>query len=374
MHKLQVGGLPLPEVYVCRTKAEAMTLSDNGIPYIKTSMPDIDIVKVVLYRILRNKFPHIKWRKILGESCTRRLNVIVPGRKVQTDEDGDKEPISTDPNTAIPSDGIQDDAEQDEEEDFEEEEDVYKGHDVSFIAEDYREFDCEGVEDVKDRIVSVDDFCFDEASHVNIETLQALGFLPKFMDDAANAIRINLENRMMWRECWNKRLGAAVGDVDYSTEAANLIILDISGSIPEGISATMLRLVDSLRTQTNAEVIITGSTSMYWGDGENLPEPEWIRNHIGYGNESMEFFKILRDHIQGRHFGNVISFGDNDCPYYRFNPRDTPENNPLVGVQVDRVMHYHTTFNRETGYARWVKIFCPDAEQVIDTSWCEVMR
>ena len=374
MHRLQVGGLPLPEVYVCRTKAEAMTLSDNGIPYIKTSMPDIDIVKVVLYRILRNKFPHIKWSKILGTSCTRRLNVIVPGRKVQVDEDGDKDPITIDPDATVPFDGIHDDVEQDEEEGFEEEEAPDKGHEVSFIAEDYREFDCEGVEDVEDRVVPVDDFCFDEASHVNIETLQALGFLPKFMDDAARAIRINLENRMMWRECWNKRLDAAVGDVDYSTEAANLIILDISGSIPEGISATMLRLVDSLRTQTNAEVIITGSTSMYWGDGEELPEPEWIRDHIGYGNESQEFFRILRDHIQGRHFGNVISFGDNDCPYYRFNPKDTPGNNPLVGTRVDRVMHYHTTYMKETGYARWVGIFCPDAEQVIDTSWCEVMR
>ena len=362
MHRLQVGGLPLPEIYICNTRSEAMTLADAGIPYIKTRIPDIDIVKVVLYRILKKKFPHIEWRKILGGNCTRRLNVIVPGRKIQEDEDGDKDPIDINQNAPAQSIGS------------EEEEDIYKGHEESTIAEDYREFDNNGIEDVKDRVVSIDEFCFDEASHVNIETLQALGFLPKFMDDAANAIRINLENRMMWRECWNKRLGAAVGDVDYSVDAANLIILDISGSIPEGISATMLQLIDSLRMQTNAEVIITGSTSMYWGDGEDLPDPEWIRNHIGYGNEAHQFFAILKKHIQGRHFGNVISFGDNDCPYYRFSHVDTPERNPLVGTRVDRVMHYHTTYPQETGYAKWVKIFCPDAEQVIDTSWCEVMR
>lgn len=371
MHKLQVKGLPLPEIYVCRTGAEAEMLADGGIPYIKTRMADIDIVKVVLYRILSKRFPHIKWRKVLGTSCTRRLNVIVPGRRVEADEEDDTglgyhAPDATD----VPVD----DAEPSDENDGEIEDDEGKGREVSYIAEDYREFDNAGVEAVQDRVVPVDEFCFDEASHVNVETLQALGFLPKFMDDAVDAIRINLENRMMWRECWNKRLGAAVGDVDYSTEAANLIILDISGSIPEGISATMLQLIDSLRTQTNAEVIITGSTSMYWGDGEDLPEPEWIRNHIGYGNESKAFFKILKDHVQGRHFGNVISFGDNDCPYYRFSSVDTPENNPLVGTRVDRVMHYHTTYPKETGYARWVKIFCPDAEQVIDTSWCQVMR
>lgn len=370
MHRLQAKGLPLPEIYVCRTKADAMMLADSGIPYIKTNMSDIDIVKVVLYRILKDRFPQIKWRKILGVTCMRRLNVIVPGRKIQEKEHDDR--IDEPSAKAIDLHGDRDgDKAKKDEAEIPEASD--KGHAESHIAENYREFDNEGVEHVENRVIPVNEFCFDEASHVNIETLQALGFLPKFMDDAANAIRINLENRMMWRECWNKRLGTAIGDVDYSTEAANLIILDISGSIPRGISATMLQLIDSLRTQTNAEVIITGSTSMYWGDGEELPDPAWIRNHIGYGNEAEVFFKILREHVSGRHFGNVISFGDNDSPYYRFSHQDTPENNPLVGTKVDRVMHYHTTYNRETGYARWVRIFCPDAEQVIDTSWCQVM-
>lgn len=364
MHRLQLGGLPLPEIYVCDEPGDSEVLADAGIPYIKTSMSDVYIVKVILFRVLERKFPHIKWRKVLGINSTRRLNVIVPGRKVEPDgEAGDLIDEATGDGGDIDGDiGFDLAAEE------------TKGHRASFIAEDYREFENAGVELVADRTVPIDEFCFDEASHVNVETLQSLGFLPKFMDDAADAIRINLENRMRWRECWNKRLGAAVGDVGYGTEAANLIILDISGSIPEGISATMLQLVDSLRSQTNAEVIITGSTSMYWGDGEELPDPSWIRDHIGYGNEAQEFFRILRDHVAGRHFGNVISFGDNDSPYYRFSYDDTPENNPVIGVQVDRVLHYHTTYPRETGYARWVKIFCPDAEQVIDTSWCEVMR
>ena len=362
MHRLQVGGLPLPEVYVCDNPGDSEVLADAGIPYVKTRMSDVDIVKVILFRVLERKFPHIKWREVLGISPTKRLNVIVPGRRIEHDGEagGPVDETASEGGDVGCAEAIM--------------MDEPKGHRVSTIAEDYREFENAGMEMVADRTVPIDEFCFDEASHVNIETLQSLGFLPKFMDDAADAIRINLENRMRWRECWNKRLGAAVGDVGYGTEAANLIILDISGSIPEGISATMLQLVDSLRSQTNAEVIITGSTSMYWGDGEDLPDPRWIRDHIGYGNEAKRFFEILRDHVAGRHFGNVISFGDNDSPYYRFSSDDTPENNPVIGVQVDRVLHYHTTDPRETGYARWVKIFSPDAEQVIDTSWCEVMR
>lgn len=358
MHRLQVGGLPLPEVYVARTRSEAATLRDAGIPYIKTQMPDIDIVKAILFRILAKRFPHIKWAKVLGINTVRRINVIVPGGDVEHGEpDGGGPKPGTETSEELP-------------------ECADKGHEVSDIAEDYRTFSNHGHDDPGDRYVPVDEYCFDEASHVNIETLQSLGFLPKFMDDAADAIRINLEDRMRWRECWNKRLGAAVGDVGYGFDAANLIILDISGSIPEGISATMLELIDSLRMQTNAELIITGSHSMYWSDGEELPEPRWIRSHIGYGNESGEFFKILSEHVAGRHFGNVISFGDNDSPNYdwktfnRSNPVETP---PLHGTRVDRVMHYHTTYQKETGYARWVKEVSPDAEQVIDTSWCEVM-
>ena len=354
MHRLQVGGLPLPEIYVCDTPGDSEVLADAGIPYIKTKMDDIDIVKVILFRVLERKFPHIRWQRVLGINPTKRLNVVVPGCRIENDDIEEAEETGCDELVVVDNET--------------------KGHRVSTIAEDYREFDNVGVEVVADRTVPVDEFCFDEASHVNVETLQSLGFLPKFMDDAADAIRINLENRMRWRECWNKRLGAAVGDVGYGADAANLIILDISGSIPEGISATMLQLIDSLRSQTNAELIVTGSTSMYWGDGEELPDPRWIRDHIGYNNEAKRFFQILRDHVAGRHFGNVISFGDNDSPYYRFSDEDTPENNPVIGVQVDRVLHYHTTYRQETGYARWVKLFCPDAEQVIDTSWCEVMR
>ena len=360
MHRLHVAGLPLPEIYICRNNVDAAIAMDASLPYIKTKMSDIDIVKVILYRILKDKFPGIKWTKFLGHQACTRLNVIVPDRKIK-ETSGQEDP----------ADRKTRDAESTEEK-TEEAEPIEDKHEVSTIASNYREFDSKGVEG-EGRIMRVDDYCFDEASHVNIETLQSLGMLPKFMDDAADAIRINLENRMRWRECWNKRLEAAIGNVDYATSASNLIILDISGSIPEGISATMLQLIDTLRNQAEAELIVTGSTSMYWGKDDDLPDPEWLRSHIGYANECCEFLDILEKHIAGRHFGNVISFGDNDCPYYRFGSQYNPQTYALPGTVVDRVLHYHTTYMQETGYAKWVGFFCPDAEQVFDTSWCEVM-
>lgn len=368
MHKLQAAGLPLPEIYVCSTREEAAMLCEAGIPYIKTQLDDIDIVKAILIRVLEEKFPRIKWHAVLGIKQTYRVNVIVPGGRIG--QPSEKIAPPTIDTTESDGDKIDDDNEDG---------DTHLAHRMSDIAEDYREFDGYGYQSDQVKRISVDEFCYDAASHVNIETLQSLGFLPKFMDDAADAIRINLENRMAWHECWNKRLGAAVGDVTYGYDAANLIILDISGSIPEGISATMLQLIDTLRMQTNAELIITGSSSIYWSNEDELPTPEWIRSHIDYGNECEEFFKILKEKVDGRHFGNVISFGDNDSPYYDWDRWVTPgeclDKQPvLTGVRVDRVLHYHTTYNKETGYARWVKMLCPDVEMEIDTSWCSVMR
>lgn len=370
MRKLKAAGIPLPEIYVCENRLEAVQAANIGMPYIVTNLSDIDIVKVVLYRILQKRFPYIRWKQVLGITTMRRLNVIVPGSKA-SDHMGEHEDEADDEVIKEPSDTNTEERDDIEQDDTEPERNF--SHETANIAEDVREF-TGTCYDAPSRVMDIEDFCEDEAAHVNIEQLQALGFLPHFMDDIADAIKLNLMDRMQWRECWNKKLSACVGDVDYGYDAPNLMILDISGSIPEGISATMLHLIDSLRTQASAELIITGSTSMWWGADEDLPDPQWIRGHIGYGNEAKVFLKILDEHVKGRHFGNVISFGDNDCPYYRFGDRDTPENNPLPGTQVDRVMHYHTfQRNTETGYAKWVSKFCPDAEQVFDTSWCDVM-
>lgn len=338
MHRLKYDGIPLPEVYVCRSSAEAKVIAEAGIPYVITQRSDEEIIKIILYRTLQKRFPHIKWELVLGIDPYESMVVKVPECRVK----GDAGMFDGDP----------------------------MGRRVD-IADGERTFDSKGSEwDMKQ--VRLDAYCADAAAHVNIEQLQALHMLPKFMDDAVDAIRMNLEDRMLWRECWNKRLGSCIGEFDYTSEAPNLIILDVSGSIPDGISATMLELVDTLRDQANADLIITGSTSMYWSRDDELPDPELIRMKIGYANESYQFFQILREHVANRHFGNVISFGDNDAPFYE---NEFWFRGCMDGVEVDRVMHYHTFSDKiRTGYARWCHEACPECEEVFDKSWCRVMR
>lgn len=359
MHRLMYPGIRLPEVYVCDNKGDSVICRDAGIPYIVTKLPDEQLVKTILYHWLRKRFPHIDWANKFGYQAARPFAVIVPCSGEEPDDDGSESLTETE---------MPEEREETEKDSAPVVSMRPKDEAQSSVTEKYRHHaGTDGVRRVR-RVMS-DSFFADEGNKVNVEQLQALGLLPQFMSDVADAIKLNLMSSMRWRECYNKRLGECVGDYSLGTKAPNLIILDISGSIPRGISQTMLELIDSLRSQAEADLIVTGGSSYYWPAGAELPTPQWIRDHISLGNETTMFMRILTQQLAGRHFGNVVSFGDNDSPSYF--DRDMEK---VMTIKVDRVMHYHTWCrNRETGYARWVSTANPDVEQVFDTSWCDMM-
>lgn len=367
MHRLSCDGLPLPEIYVCDNESDARALSEAGIPFVRTHEDDLTIVKFILYRILEKKFPHIMWKKVLGINPAETMNVIVTTDRKDGESEG-KVLVAGEEHRADVTD------------DEDEVSSGGKGIHNSGIADNTRRFDNDGGE-AEYNGIDISVYCNDVNNYVNLEVLQSLGMLPRFMSDIADAIRLNIYDAAMWRECYNKKVGACVGQFDVSNDAPNLIILDISGSIPGGVSATMLQLIDSMRTQVSADLIVTGSTSLFWESGSDLPSPHWIRSHIGCGNESVQFARILRDHVAGRHYGNVISFGDYDSPsdYESYSFRDKYDTdfrtflNVMSGTRVDRVMHYHTLRNDRTGYAEWVRVICPDVVEEFDRTWCSCM-
>lgn len=365
MRLLRYPGIKLPRVYVTSDRSEATVMRESGIPYILTSDDDNTIVLCVLYHWLRERFPHIKWKQQLGLRSVRSYVVHVPGSEATEEEiESLEQRIASDDSELTLDAG-------DETDETETSDATGTWHDV---AEGRREFMGTNGNYRQEEIVSLTDFMADEMSRVNVEQLQSLGMLPAFMSDVTDAIRTNLLSSMRWRDGWNKRLGCALGDFSVGTKAPNLIILDISGSIPSGISSTMLQLIDTLRGQAEADLIVTGGSSYYWTADEELPSPEWIRANISCCNEAVMFYRILRERLAGRHFGNVISFGDNDAPAkFAFWDRDNDNDSCGIGIQVDRVMHFHTWKPRTTGYAEWVHVANPNVEAVYDTSWCRMM-
>lgn len=77
MHKLRCDGIPLPELYVCDSMEDARLLSESGLPFIRTSLPDVKILKLILFNTLRKMFPYIDWEKVLGVTPAEVHNTFV---------------------------------------------------------------------------------------------------------------------------------------------------------------------------------------------------------------------------------------------------------------------------------------------------------
>ncbi len=116
---------------------------------------------------------------------------------------------------------------------------------------------------------------------------------------------------------------------------------------------------------------------------------------IPRANESIMFQEILKEKVAGRHWGNIISFGDGDCPYWSDavaksqgdtgrqgyvpgNSADWTANyneflRAMQGTEVEMVYHYHKyPGNRPTGYAKWTRAFKP--KEAFDSKWCSCVK
>lgn len=352
LKKLSYPGITMPTLYIAESHGDAQLAAKNGLPFIKWNRSSEDLVKILLRSYLEEQLPQLNWDAILGprEKIDSVIN-FVPGRIFDDDFDlftvDDVELVELDACKLTEIDG--------------------KMVDATDIAVDEREFSSPCAVTYKE--ADVYSWCNCDIT-ADIDSLLNLGMLPKFVGDIAGCIRSNLSERMRWTEGYNKKRGCPIGNYNSPGELPNLIILDVSGSIPNGVTSTMLFLIDTLRHQCNANLIITASKSTYYKLDDELPCAEDILRKHGWDNEAAMFYKILDDHVIGKEFGHVISFGDNDCPskYYGRSYQKICE-----GTKVHQVHHFHTWVeNGDTGYGKWANYASPDAI-VYDTSWVKGM-
>lgn len=384
IQRVQIDGVELPRLYIVENNEDMRIAKENGIPYIKWNDGIESLIKILLRPTLEKMFPHIDWYAVLGHKRVMRTKIYEvshvreprdPSTINHADYDYDKmikSQLAHDPSKFI--------IETEDDEIPEEFADIATG-DRSFS--DDHEHDRYG-ENTYMHSYSIEQYIGDLSSSVDIDVLQRLALLPKFVGDVSDCIRVNISNSMHWTEGYNKKLGVPVGRFDNSKQLPNLIILDISASIPRGISATMITLIDTMRNQCDADLIITSRRSGYYPMGTELPSPDTIKQYYGTGNEGVEFASILEKHIAGREFGHVISFGDNDNPIdaYKWGWTEPEQfgmgcsfSPKMMGTKVHKVHHYHTYYrNKETGYAMWVKDCCPDVDMEFDTSWARCMK
>ena len=350
----------LANMVICEDRKEARIVKAKGLPYIIWKGTDEDLAKHLFYRVLEKKYPGIKWRKVLGIERTKTIVSYVPGTKL-SEGDGKGRKIEEAekreaPTISYHSDGHADIATSERE--------IEGGYDVE--VDPYQEVD-------------LAEYAADETAAVNLDKLDELGLLPSFLGDVYSCVKRNLL-QASWEEGWNKRLHAPMGNYHMcGGEGDNLIILDVSHSIPEGISSTMLTMIDTMRSKVDADLIVTGGDSLWFGKDDELPSPERLRQLVPRSNESWMFNDILVEHVSLHDWDNVIAFGDNDTPAY-----DDRTKRALSSVKVGRFWHYHTgrylrtwggKEDRHCGYAKWDSLVAEVKEPPsFDTSWCKIIN
>lgn len=379
LQRVMIDGIELPRLYIAENSGDVRIARDKGIPYVKWTQGQDALIKILLRPVLERMFPHIKWNKVLGPRKLFKTKVTVFDNV--TDEDQmelvesngglTKTTTQTDEEVSYVEYGETDGCDTEVKDDvLIEESDISNGERLFEVGQTAKM--------VEEERLPIETYVGDMSSYVNIEMLQRLRLMPAFIGDILDCVKLNLTSGIYWREGYNKRLGLPIGRFDASRQLPNLIILDVSGSIPRGISATMISLVDTLRSQLTADLIITGSNSRFYAMGETLPDPQRIRNMFGYGNEAYEFFAILDRHIKGKHYGHVFSFGDDDCPEYYSRHYGECKCPCLGGTTIEHVHHYHTGHwwdgDKFTGYAKWCHMLSKKPISEFDTSWCKVIN
>jgi len=207
-----------------------------------------------------------------------------------------------------------------------------------------------------------DKFIMDSAVYVDIKKIKDLNVFPLWLTKIEEAISTNIHNFAVYNpNMYNKKLEGVFGSLDLVSPDRNLIIIDISGSIPKGVSSTCLALSKNLAENFYADLLITGSKSTLYSY-ENLCEldVERIYHENGMDNDQVWFKKLVSSEV--KNYKTAIVFGDNHHPGDRWDNKynnDTKtisdeDGKKLCKWNVDKIISFHTTSTTNiAGYARW---------------------
>lgn len=330
-------------VWVAEKPSDVDKLRAAGRPYIRFNGGKEKLIKLLILPFLMSKFPAIKWMEVLGLKSKQQVLINVPGCECDSSYPTDKE-----------------------------------DNGKSDMATSERTFSNTGQSlPPSFRQCYIEDYIGQASAFVDIVKLQQMELLPKFLDKIVEATLAKADD-LRWQEGYNKKLGLCAGNYNDLIQARNLLIIDVSASIPRGVSSTMLALADSLREQMKADLIVTGGTSKFWEYGEELPTPQQLRDMIPLGNESFHFKNILRNHIVGKQWDNVVAFGDYDNPGVLgdtfLTNNEVTNVGKLYSFRVPPRGWHGSDLNDPVGYSRWIGDLGCQYEYESDTEWVRSIK
>ena len=177
---------------------------------------------------------------------------------------------------------------------------------------------------------------------------------------------------------YNKKLEGMYGALELSSPKKNLIIIDISGSIPKAASTTCLLLSKILAETFYADLMITGSkTTLYDYNDIHKLDITSIYEENGMDNDQVYFKNLLTG--SEKSYETAIVFGDNDSPCYNwynaFNSGtkriSEADGKKICKWKINKLISLHTTSNIETAaYGTW---FSPIETQHVK-DWCKFLN
>lgn len=202
---------------------------------------------------------------------------------------------------------------------------------------------------------SLEKFIADISYQVDIECLKNLKVIPTwFSEKIEDTIKSNILSSITWNPgFYNKKLNDVSGAISLTTQNRNLIIIDISASIPKSIAKACLLLSKTMSTQFFADVLITGARSGLFDysqvDGLDI---EQVYKDYGQNNECTDFRAILSEY---KVYDNVIVFGDNHSPLDSWGGEKKLSVNQAKSVckfKINKIFSFHTTKrDKLAGYA-----------------------
>lgn len=207
-----------------------------------------------------------------------------------------------------------------------------------------------------------DEYIRDTSFHVDLEFLKNLKLIPGWFADIESNIKENILNTILYNpNLYNKKMDLVTGDAELKSPVRNLIIIDISGSIPKSISESILALAKTMGTMYYADLLITGSKSTLY-DYSKIDELDVTKAYYenGTDNDQVFFINLVK---QYRRYNNVISFGDNHSPGHKWRNEYNKKSRAIPleeGInkynkwEVNKIYSFHThETDSITGYASW---------------------
>jgi len=203
--------------------------------------------------------------------------------------------------------------------------------------------------------LDIDDFV-EQQYLVDFDRLSELKILPTWLEDLKQSVQTNIIDEVIFDPTgFSKHLGFNAGSASLKHNLKNLLILDVSASIPTSIVVAITSLARLMSKRFYADILITSSQSklikyedVFNTDIVALSE-SWAR-----GNESEMYKEIIKEHAQ---YNTIISFGDNDSPGVK-------KEDKLCNFKCETLYSLHTDkrYDVVTGYA---KCFDPKVTHIV---------